>query len=70
MYAFRNWPTPQETGVNDEDVIHQWEERLAICTFDGGLDEQAGRRIAWEQILTELRYARLGPLTPERLQHA
>ena len=50
MYEFRNWPTPQEVGITDADLIYQWEERTAICTFDGGLQEQEARRIAWEQL--------------------
>ncbi len=50
MYEFRQWPTPQETGITDADLVQQWEERVAICTFDGGLEEQEARRIAWEQL--------------------
>ena len=50
MYEFRNWPTPQEIGIEDEDVIHAWDERVAICTFDGGLDEQAACHVAWQQV--------------------
>jgi hypothetical protein len=51
MYEFQRWPTPREAGVTDPDLIHEWEERVAICTCDGGLPEPAARRIAWEQIL-------------------
>lgn len=50
MYEFRHWPTPQEDGITDPDLIYQWEERVAICTFDGGLKEQEARRVAWEQL--------------------
>ena len=50
MYEFQNWPTPQEIGVDDEDIIELWQERVAICTFDGDLTEQQARRIAWQQI--------------------
>ena len=50
MYEFRHWPTPQEAGVTDPDLIYEWEERVAICTFDGGLEEQEARRVAWEQL--------------------
>jgi hypothetical protein len=51
MYEFQRWPTPQEKGVTDPDLIHEWEERAAICTFDGGLPEWEARRMAWEQIM-------------------
>jgi len=50
MYEFRQWPTPQETGITDPDLVYVWEERVAICTFDGGLKEQEARGIAWEQL--------------------
>lgn len=50
-YRFTRWPTAEESGVRDEDLLHRWEERVAISTIDGGLDEQEGRRLAWEDLL-------------------
>ena len=50
-YSFACWPTAEEAGVLDEDLLHRWEERVAICTFDGGLTEQEARRVAWEELL-------------------
>ena len=50
MYEFHSWPTPQEAGITDPDLLYEWEERVAICVADGGLAEQEARRIAWEQI--------------------
>ncbi len=50
MYEFHSWPTPQEAGITDPDIIYVWEERVAICVADGGLAEQDARRVAWEQI--------------------
>ena len=50
MYEFRNWPTPQEIGITDENIICEWDERVAICTVDGGLNEQEARRITWQQV--------------------
>jgi hypothetical protein len=50
LYEFQRWPTPQEARITDPDLAYEWEERVAICVFDGGLSEQEARRIAWEQI--------------------
>jgi len=50
-YRFARWPTAEEAGVHDEDLLYRWEERVAICTLDGGLDEQEGRRVAWEELM-------------------
>ena len=50
LYEFHHWPTPQKAGVTDLDLIHEWEERAAICVADGGLPEREARRIAWEQV--------------------
>jgi len=49
-YRFARWPTAEEAGVHDEDLLYRWEERVAICTLDGGLGEQEGRRVAWEEL--------------------
>jgi hypothetical protein len=50
-YRFARWPTAKEAGVHDEDLLYRWEERVAICTLDGGLDEQEGQRVAWEELM-------------------
>ena len=50
MYEFQHWPTPQERGIADLDLIYEWEERVSICVADAGLSEQEARRVAWEQI--------------------
>ena len=36
-------------GLND-DQRYEYEERLAICTVDGGLVETAAKEIAWAQV--------------------
>ena len=34
----------------DDDQLHAWVERVAICTVDGGLSDAAAESIAWAQI--------------------
>lgn len=34
----------------DEETRHEFEERVAICMFDGGLTEAEATEIAWRQI--------------------
>ena len=36
-------------SLNDDQRL-EYEERLAICTVDGGLPEAAARAIAWAQV--------------------
>ena len=51
MYRFRSWPTPQEAGIDDPDLIYEWDERVAICVIDGKLDEQTARAVAWGDLI-------------------
>ena len=51
MYRFRSWPTPQESGIDDPDLIYEWHERVAICVVDGELDEQTARAVAWGDLI-------------------
>lgn len=50
MYTFRHWPTPEETGIDDQSVIDAWHERVAIGMFDGQLSEQDARTAAWREV--------------------
>ena len=34
----------------DEDRLHAWQERVAICLEDGGLDQDAAEAVAWRQV--------------------
>ena len=60
-------------GLND-DQRYEYEERLAICTVDGGLPEAVATEIAWAQVRTTSPvFARglSGPLKPKvRSTHA
>ena len=60
-YAFTNWPAARQVGVLDEDLLHGWEEREAICIVDGGLNEQEARRVAWEELLSTDGWCFAGP---------
>ena len=50
-------------GLND-DQRYEYEERLAICTVDGGLPEAAATEIAWAQVRTT------SPVSPRGLSGA
>ncbi len=54
MYEFRRpartaAPSRSLTSLT-EDERCAWEERVAICTIDGGLPEERAKEIAWAQI--------------------
>jgi hypothetical protein len=34
----------------DDDQLDAWQERMAMCTVDGGLSDEEGEAIAWQQI--------------------
>ncbi|MFQ5464087.1 MAG: hypothetical protein ACE5E5_15855 [Phycisphaerae bacterium] len=42
-----------------DDLRECFDERLAICTIDGGLSESAARRVALEQILRKMALDRI-----------
>lgn len=34
----------------DDDQLDAWQERVALCTVDGGLPDKEAEAIAWRQI--------------------
>jgi hypothetical protein len=34
----------------DDDQLDAWQERMAMCTVDGGLGDEEAEAIAWRQI--------------------
>jgi hypothetical protein len=54
MYEFHKprqlAPPCRSLPALSEDERCAWEERVAICTIDGGLSEAQAQEIAWAQI--------------------
>jgi len=39
--------------MDKEQIIHDYNERIAICMFDGGLSEESAKIIAEKQLIEE-----------------
>jgi hypothetical protein len=51
------------------DQQEVWEERMAICTIDGGLSESEAQAVAWAQLEAEYGVRPTLPSVPPTLPH-
>jgi len=39
--------------MDKQQIIHDYNERIAICMFDGGLSEEEAKQVAQDQLIEE-----------------